>query len=86
MRPSGHTPNPPAPAPAKPATPASSARQAWEIADVLADRLFWYADCPNHPAATPDDDCAHCKDRAAYRLYLAGRTAALGDPPPRPAP
>jgi hypothetical protein len=60
--------------------PPVSARPSWELADVLADRLRWYADCPRHPAASPDDDCPHCRDRAAYRLYVAGCQAA-GRPP-----
>jgi len=73
----------PEPSQPPPAPPPNGARQAWELADVLADRLRWYADCPNHPAASPDDDCAHCRDRAAWRLYLAacesaGRIPAAG--------
>lgn len=48
-----------------------------EIADQLAQRMRHHAYCDYHPERDADpDNCAQCKDRAAYRTWEAkgGRT------------
>lgn len=39
------------------------------VAEVLAKRVWNYAQCNQHPESDPNAGCPFCEDRAAYRLW-----------------
>jgi hypothetical protein len=71
-------------------------RTSWrQVAEMLASRLSVHAFCEQHRLSDARPDCPWCRDRAAYRAYLAAggremrqapdpdsRTVALEDLPP----